>query len=149
MPLSVASATTCDGVPTTWEGNDSDNVHDGGPGSDSFALFGGDDKSNGLGSFDHICGGTGSDLNNLRGGSEQDGVHGGPGADDVMGDDYNDRLYGETGDNDYIYDGFGSNDYINGGDRIFDIFWPCDDEALEAAYEVEDIKTPSASYCVP
>jgi len=93
---------TCNGLPATYVGTDSDDDIVGTSGADVIVAGEGDDTVNGGGGGDTICGGNGDDT-----------LKGGAGGDDLFGEGDDDKLVGGGGDD--MLDGGGGTDTCRGG----------------------------------
>lgn len=94
----VAQAVTCNGVPATIIGTESDDAITGTAGRDVIATLGGDDDVSGLAGDDLICLGPGNDV--VEGGAGNETIFGGPGNDSLIVEavlDGADRFAGEEG----------------------------------------------------
>lgn len=126
---SQAHAQTCNGLPATIIGDDTNNTLDGTDGPDVIFAGGGNDLVNGRGGDDVICGGDGNDSliggdgndwlageagdDGLGGGAGDDVLLGGDGQDTVAGGDGNDEADG--GNDDDAVRGDAGQDIVRGG----------------------------------
>lgn len=94
------------------------------------------------GGNDRVCGDGGRD--HIRGGSGQDRLFGEQGADIVRGSTGADYIDGGPG-NDVLYDGDGLDD-IRGGTGT-DTLYQCSDGVSDSISSVENIISPSSTYC--
>ncbi|MGH8568115.1 MAG: calcium-binding protein [Gammaproteobacteria bacterium] len=116
-----ATPPTCNGLPATIVGNNSNDTLSGTPGDDVIHGLGGDDVIHGMGGNDVICGGRGDDQlfgdqgeDQLFGNQGEDQLSGGAGNDVLKGGPNNDGLFGEAG-NDTMDGEGGNDDNCNGG----------------------------------
>ncbi len=117
------------------DGNDGNDVINGGPGADE--INGGDDHDTiyGDAGADIIDAGAGTDV--VYGGLQGDTIYGGSGPDELHGDDHDDTIYGGT-EADTIYGGIGvdylwggsGNDIINGNGGNDYLYGEEDDDTL-------------------
>ncbi len=103
---------TCNGLPVTIVGSNSNNTIFGTSGNDVIHGRGGNDVIHGLGGNDRICGGPGDDQ--LFGNQGKDQLFGDAGNDVLKGGTGNDRLFGREG-NDAMDGQAGNDDNCNGG----------------------------------
>ena len=95
----VAGAADCNGYPADLVGSNSDDYIPGDSGVNVIALLDGQDRADGKGSEDWICGHQGSDNTGigLVGANGPDLIFGGGGFDALWGDNGSDALYGDDG----------------------------------------------------
>ncbi len=95
----VAQAAECNGYPADLVGSNSNDYIPGDGSVNVIALLDGQDRADGKGSEDWICGHQGSDNTGigLVGANGPDLILGGSGSDALWGNDDSDALYGDGG----------------------------------------------------
>lgn len=116
----IINIDTLGGSTVTVNGEDGDDLIDGGNSGEFLNGGNGNDRIYGHGGQDVISGGNNDDR--LEGGSGIDTIHGDAGDDYLLGGDFGDFLFGDQGndiifgnDGDDIIDGDIGNDVLNGG----------------------------------